>query len=325
MSRLGELFQNYVLRRAGGGQSAAVFWYLPEPPRVHDAASLARYRDDAEPSPLYLMDYRRKLEYTVTDGDGIVALYYGPGTGLQRNPEAASQMALAWHDAWRESGSEPHREQFLRYANVLQHYQDSEGRWAYRFDWGRHVAPWYSSLAQSRGASVMLRAWRVTREERFHAAALRALSRFDRTIEEGGFVTAHPRAGVPYLEEYPAHPTGVLNGFLASLFGLFEVWEWLGDEHAATMFARYRAAADQLLPHYSTSWWTLYDLDPESPFANVHSPRYHRLATDYLRVLATIAPSPTVTAFRDRWEGMAGPVATARAATLKAVKKLLHR
>ena len=95
MPRLVELFQNYVLRRAGGGQSAAVFWYLPEPPRVHDETTLASYRAPAGASPLYLMDYRRKLEYHVTDTDGIVALYYGSNTGTRRNPEAAFQTALA--------------------------------------------------------------------------------------------------------------------------------------------------------------------------------------------------------------------------------------
>lgn len=325
MSRLGDLLQNYLMRRAGGGQSAAVFWYLPEPPRVRDAQSLASYRAGGEPSPLYLMDYARKLEYTVTDGDGIVALYYGRLTGLQRNPEAAAQFALALHDAWRQSGASAHREQFLRYAEVLQAEQDPEGRWAYRFNWFRQVAPWYSALAQSRGASVMLRAWRLTGEERFRMAARNAVRLFDRGLAEDGFLAVHPRAGVPYLEEYPAHPTGVLNGFLATLFGLFELQHWLGDDRAGAMFERFRASADALLPHYTTAWWTLYDLDPESPFPNVHSPRYHRLATDYLRVLGAIAPTPVLLAYRDRWAAMAGPVAATRAAALKAIKKLIHR
>jgi hypothetical protein len=325
MSRLGDLLQNYVLRRAGGGQSAAVFWYLPEPPRVFDDASLARYLAGPGPSPRYLMDYARKLEYRVTDTDGIITLYYGGATGHRRNPEAAFQYALAHHDAWRDAGDESSRAEFLRYATTLLADQDPEGRWPYRFNWSRHVSPWYSALAQSRGASVMLRAWQVTGEERFKASARGAIALFDRDVAEGGFVVRHSRAGVPYLEEYPSHPTGVLNGFLASLFGLYELARWLGDERAGELFERYRRSADAMLPHYTTTWWTLYDLDPESPFPNVHSPRYHRLATDYLRVLGAIAPSPILLAHRDAWIAMAGPLANARAASLKAVKKILHR
>lgn len=325
MSRLGDLFRNYVAGRVGGGQSPAVFWYLAEPPRVFDAASRDRYERDAHPSPLYLMDYRRKLDYRVTGVDGILAMNYGGGIGLQRNPEAAFQYALALHDDWRTTGDPASRDRFLHYATVHQGEQDREGRWAYRFDWYASRAPWYSGLAQARGASVMMRAWMVTTEERFRTAARAAIAGFDRPAADGGFVADHPRAHVPYVEEYPSQPTGVLNGFLASLFGLWELSHWLGDDQATGLYRRYRASAEAMLPHYTTRWWTLYDLDPESPFPNVHSPRYHRLATDYLRVLGAIDPSPAVLAFRDRWASMDHPLPRARAAGLKALKKILHR
>src|SRR5262249_16232411 len=115
------------------------------------------------------------------------------------------------------------------------------------------------------------------------------------------------------------------NGFLASLFGLWEVGHWLNDATSRARFDRYVGSAEQLLPCYTTAWWTLYDLDPESPFPNVHSPRYHRLATDYLRVLTTLHSSPVLASFRARWIAMEGPVSRARATALKVIKKLIHR
>lgn len=319
------MFRNYVFGRLNGGQSPAVFWYLPEPPRVRDAGTLARYEVDAAPSPRYLMDYARKLEYEVTGPDGILALNYGPPIGLQRNAEAAFQYALALHDGWRDSGDPALRDRFLKYAEVHLAEQDAHGRWAYRFDWYASRAPWYSALAQGRGASVMLRAWMVTGEDRYRTAALAAIEGFDQPIASGGFVASHPRAGVPYLEEYPSQPTGVLNGFLASLFGLWELARWLRDDRARRLFDRYAASTEAMLPWYTTGWWTLYDLDQESPFPNVHSPRYHRLATDYLRVLTALHSSPVLATFRDRWGAMDRPAARTAAAGLKALKKLLHR
>ncbi len=318
MRKLTGLLRNYVLRRVDGGQSAAVFWYLPEPPRVTDAATLAAYRSSATPSPHYLMDYARKLEYTVTDPSGIAALNYGAPLGLQRNPETAFQFALGLHDAGR-------REEFLRYADSFLETQDARGRWSYDFDWYRSAAPWYSALAQGRGASVMLRAWLLTSQPRYRAAALGAIALFATPIGEGGFVALHRQAVVPYLEEYPSQPTGVLNGFLTSLFALYEVGYWLEDSSAQERFALYLGSAERMLPFYTTPWWTLYDLDPESPFPNVHSPRYHRLATDYLRVLSALDPSRVIASFRDRWIAMEGPVARVRATALKAIKKLIHR
>lgn len=318
MQKLTRLFKNYVARREDGGQSSAVFWYLPEPPRVRNAEALAAYLDSATPSPLYLMDYRRKLEYTVTDARGILALNYGADIGLQRNPEAASQYALACHDAGD-------RTTFLRYAKLLLDTRDGRGRWAYDFDWYRSTSPWYSSLAQSRGASVMVRAWLLTGDRHYHEAAREALALFDEPVREGGFMARHPKVDVPYLEEYPSQPTGALNGFLASLFGLWEVGHWLEDAPNRIRFTRYLRSVEQILPCYTTAWWTLYDLDPESPFPNVHSPRYHTLVVNYLRVLSLLSPSPVIESFRDRWIAMDGPVSRTRATVLKAIKKLIHR
>ena len=318
MRKLANLLRNYVTGRVGGGQSAATFWYLPEPPRVVSAESLAAYEASATPSPLYLMDYQAKLRYSVKGSDGLVALDYGPPTGLRFNPEAAAQFALACHDAGD-------RGEFLRYATALFDRRDDRGRWSYDFDFYGSKAPWHSALAQSRGASVLLRAFLLTGETRFRDGALEALSLFDTPIGDGGFVARHPRVGVAYLEEYPAEPKGVLNGFLASLFALWEVGRWLDDAVCRERFARYVESAARMLPCYTTSWWTLYDLDPEWPLPNVHSPRYHRLATDYLRVLSALSPSPAIREFRDRWTAMAGPLASGRATVLKAVKKVLHR
>lgn len=318
MRKLANLLRNYVTRRVGGGQSAAAFWYLPEPPRVVGAESLSAYLASAAPSPLYLMDYREKLCYTVKGGDGLIALNYGPPIGIRFNPEAAAQYALACHDAGD-------RAEFLRYAAALCERRDARGRWSYDFDFYRSRAPWHSALAQSRGASVMLRGFLLTGEVRFRDAALEALALFDTAVGEGGFVARHPRAGVPYLEEYPSEPKGVLNGFLASLFGIWEVGRWLDDAACRARFERYVESVERMLPCYTTSWWTLYDLDPEWPFPNVHSPRYHRLATDYLRVLSVLSPSPVIREFRDRWIAMAGPLAAGRASVLKAFKKVLHR
>jgi hypothetical protein len=264
------------------------------------------------------MDYSAKRRYDVTDADGLIALNYGPAIGLQRNPEAAFQYALASHDAGDHAT-------FFRYAEAFRDATDSRGRWSYTFDWYRSIAPWHSALAQSRGASVMLRAWLLSGDTRYREAAQAALALFDTPIAEGGFQAMHPKAAVPYLEEYPSQPTGVLNGFLASLFGMWEVGHWLGDQASLAQFERYVASAERMLPYYTTTWWTLYDLDPDWRLANVHSPRYHRLATDYLRVLAALAPSAVIAEFRDRWIGFDGFFARTRATALKTFKKIVHR
>lgn len=322
-SNLRHLVGNYLLGRVDGGPSSARFWYLPEPPNVCDAASAARYL--AAPTPHYLMDYRAKLRYGLVGDDGIIRLNYGGDIGPQINPEAAFQYALGWHDRWLETGEPRAREVFLHYARFFRDYQTPEGNFAYRFDWYASPAPWHSALAQSRGASVLLRAWLLTGDADDLAAARRAIGAFEIPIAAGGFVARHPRAGVEYLEEYPYQPTAVINGFMAALFGPFELGRWTGDERAAALFDRGVSALEAMLPHYTTSWWSLYDLDPDSPLPNVHSPRYHGMVTDYLRVLAALSGSARIAEYRDRWARNDTAANRARAYAVKAYKKLVHR
>jgi len=322
--RLRALWENYIRRRVRGRPSPVTFWEHPEPPRVVDAASLAAYRSDL-PSPRYLMDYRAKLSYREQDAAGILVLHYPDPVGTQVNPEAAFQRALGAHDEWRHTGADALRAEFLRTADWFQRDQADDGAWHYRFRWHRSANPWSSALAQMRGASVMLRAWLLTSEQRYRVAALRAADPLYRDVSAGGMRAHHPAAAVPYFEEYPAEPSAVLNGYMASLFGLYELATWLDDGQARHHLQEGYGALEAMLPHYVHQGWSLYDLDPASPFPNPNSPRYHRLVTDYLRVLATISGTPGLVGWRDRWIAMDRPANRGRAIIGKALRKLRYK
>lgn len=322
--RLRALWENYVRRSVRGRPSPVTFWSSPEPARVVDAATLAAYLAE-RPSPRYLMDYRAKLAYREQDAAGILVLHYPDPVGTQVNPEAAFQRALGAHDQWRDSGDPALREEFLRTADWFQRDQTDRGLWLYRFQWHRSLPPWTSALAQMRGASVMLRAWLLTGEERYRGAALRAAEPLYLDLSEGGMRATHSAAGVPYVEEYPAEPTAVLNGFMAALFGLFELATWCQDQRAADSLEQGYRSLEAMLPHYCHRGWTLYDLDPRTPFPNPHSPRYHRLVADYLRVVAAISGRPALATWRDRWQAMDTPASRSRAIVGKALRKLRYK
>ena len=271
------------------------------------------------------MDYRSKLRYAVVDDDGIVVLNYGFGVGRQVNPEVAFQYALGLHDEHRASRNPTSGEAFTRYARHFLARQDAAGRWLYDFAWYGSPVPWHSVLPQTRGASVMLRAWMHTGDERFRRSALRAIEPFSLALVDGGVGATHPRTGGRYYEEYPYRPTAVLNGFISSLFGLYEVGRWLGSSRATELFDRGAQELEAMLPHYTTRWWSIYDLDPSSPMPNWHSPRYHTMTTNYLRVMAAITGRPIIAAFRDRWIANDTALNRVRAFALKTYKKLAHR
>ncbi len=322
--RLKALWENYVRRRVRGRPSPLTFWALPEPPRITTPAALAAYRA-ATPSPPYLMDYTAKCRYTEAEAHGIPVLHYPDPVGTQVNPEAAFQIALGHHDAWLASGADQDRKRFLHLADWFARDQSPDGTWWYRFRWHRSEEPWSSALAQMRGASVMLRAWQLTGQARYAEAARAAALPLGRPLPAGGMRALHRLANVPYFEEYPSEPSAVLNGFLAALFGLYELSTWLEDPAATALLTEGAESVERVLPHYLHQGWTLYDLDPATPFPNPNSPRYHRLVADYLLVLAVITGRPSIADWHHRWTALDTPGNRVRAVMGKAIRKLRYK
>lgn len=318
------LLRNYGLDRITGKPSTAGFWYLREAARVHDATSYRHYLDSATPSPLYLMNYESKLAYDHKNTDGIIVLPYSEPIGDQINPEAAFIYALAVHDAHQTGGGAERWKEFLRYADFFRKAQSENGDWPYLFDWPGNPAPWRSALAQGRGASFMLRAFLLTKDESFAAAACKALMNFDVPTEQGGYQAFHRLTGMPYYEEYPNRPSGVMNGFMASLLGCWEVAHWLNDKSARGLFDQGIESLIAMTPHYLVNGWSVYDLDPKFEDANYNTPRYHRLVLSYFEVLTMLSEDEKIANLRDQWAACLGSFNEARALALKFRWKLRH-
>ena len=318
------LLRNYGFDRLVGRPSTAGFWWLKEVARVYDEKSFQDYLENSVPSPLYLMNYESKLAYHHCNEQGIIVLPYGPPTGDQVNPEAAFIHALALHDDHLLSGKAERRDAFLFVADYFCRQQTEDGDWQYLFDWPGSKAPWLSALAQGRGASVMLRAFLLTGEKRYKTAAIKALDKFDVPLEKGGYQAIHRLTGLPYYEEYPSRPIGVMNGFMASLLGCWEVAHWLGDKKARHLFEQGIVSLVAMTPHYLTGWWSVYDRNPEVASPNYNTPRYHRLVLSYFEILAVLSGNEKIAAQRDEWRACLGKFNETRALMLKFGWKLKH-
>jgi len=324
LRRLISLLATYVIRSERTGPSTATFWYISDPAMITSPEALSAYHSPALGSPPYFIDYRPKLSYRQTNSNGIVILNYPDPIGAQVNPEAAFQYALGLHDAYLATRDETLRASFLHYADTFAADQSSGGQWLYRFDWHHSRAPWSSSLAQSRGMSVMLRAWLLTHKPLYRSAAISGAAPLEVPLEHGGLQALHPMANVPYYEEYPGEPTAVLNGFMATLFGLYELGCWLEPKFSELFMLGIRSL-EAMLPFYRRGSWTLYDLDTRSPVANLNSPYYYRKEVGYLAVLALLSGSARL-ASEYAWRVQRNSVFRRWAAiTLKARRKILYK
>lgn len=325
IKRAWHLMDDYILARWQKRASTAHFWYLPEPPNIQICYDMVHQKNTSA-TPFYLMDYREKLHYSLENKDGIIVLAYHQPIGEQINPEAAFQYALGLHDQFFISNQKHYLNKFWHYAHYFLSSQNTDGLWGYEFDWYGSKAPWYSALAQSRGASLMLRAWIHSKNPQFLDAAITALSKFNIPTHQGGFLQQFSLGNCFYFEEYPQTPSGVINGFMATLISLWEIHFWTQDRAIGDLWKMGISSLEIMLPHYSTGWWSLYDLDQHKNIKNVNSPRYHLLEIHYLQILNLLSPSSILQneylIRRKQYQHLPSKL---RALSLKSIRKIIYK
>lgn len=322
--KLYKIIDNYIIARIQHRASTASFWYLSEPSAIKNDDDLQRYQDAKV--PFYLIDYKKKLNYLLENESGIIVLPYDKPIGHQINPEAAFQYALGLHDQYYLEKNEIYLKKFFKYADYFSNKQASDGTWSYDFDWYASKAPWGSALAQARGASVLLRAWLHTNDEKYSDGSKKAIEKFNTLTSEGGFLHHFSPADCYYFEEYPQTPTGVMNGFMACLMCIWELKYWFKEAWLENLWKMGVASLEKMLPYYSTGWWSLYDLDSRTPVLNVNSPRYHQLEIEYLQILSLLSDSRLLhDEYKRRLKQYNNPLFKCRALSQKLIRKIIYK
>jgi D-glucuronyl C5-epimerase C-terminus len=164
----------------------------------------------------------------------------------------------------------------------------------------RMQVPWLSAMAQGEVASLAVRVYDATGDERFAQAGRRALEPMSVAVADGG-VRARLGSGF-FLEEYPTDPPSlVLNGGIFALWGYYDVAVALGDDASRREFdAGVRTLAANI-DRWDTGSWSRYDL-VDRAVTNVASGFYHALHIDQLRALHLIAPHDALAAAADRFD-----------------------
>jgi hypothetical protein len=320
-----KLLNSYVYGRFISKQSPAAFWYLPETPTIVDDETLALYYDSANPSPYYVTDYTKKLSYQCKNKDGIIVLNYGEPFGTQINPEAAFQYALGLHDMYFRTNQIFYKDEFMKYVDYFYSLQTAEGHWLYCFDFFTTNGYWASALAQSRGCSVMLRAWAITGNTKYLKSAEKSIESFNVSVEDGGFLNEfHLVPGCFYFEEYPQIKTAVMNGFMSSLFCLWELSQWADNKLAYKLWVEGIHSLERMLPYYTLSWWSVYDKNPNISINNYNSSRYHLLEIYYLKILSTISNSGILKQYLEKRKNQYNIQNRLKASIYKTVYKLRY-
>ena len=208
-----------------------------------------------------------------------------------------------------------HTEFFMAAADWFMRNQDKNGGWPIMVT--RKIIPgvdlkpgWYSAMAQGHGISLLVRAFHHTKNASYYDAAARATQLYKIKSRDKG-VQANFFGKFVWYEEYPSVPSlFVLNGFIYSLLGLYDLalLSPLGEKSEAnTLFVDGMRSLKVILPMFDAGSGTFYDLRhitmKESP--NIARSDYHTLHVSLLNVLSTIDSNPIFKDTAERWTGYA--------------------
>ncbi|KAL0268106.1 UNVERIFIED_CONTAM: hypothetical protein PYX00_010175 [Menopon gallinae] len=168
---------------------------------------------------------------------------------------------------------------------------------------------WCSAMGQGHGISVLARAYfHSGGDMKYLLAAIEALRPF-RTPSQDGGVLATFLGQYPWYEEYPTTPSSfVLNGFIYSLLGLYDLKTIAPPrfaKEATALFEQGMRSLKKLLPLFDMGSTSSYDLRhfTLNVAPNIARWDYHATHVNQLLLLNTIDNDPLLSSTAERWLG----------------------
>jgi hypothetical protein len=221
----------------------------------------------------------------VTFEDSELIWQYVPGQGLQFHPLANFGRLNAYAKNRRQRFA---NEQMLDELMAMGVPRGGGLAWEYYFAFDGGRPPWVSSLAQGTALQAVARsAAKLGRMPELLPRIQQGLELFERKPPTG--VRVETEDGVHYAQYSFWPDLHILNGFVQSLVGLYDVAQITGDPRAAQIYADGERGARAEVPRYDTGAWSYYSRGAITRESDLH---YHTLLRDFLTGLCTRTEQP---------------------------------
>jgi heparosan-N-sulfate-glucuronate 5-epimerase len=235
---------------------------------------------------------------------GVLALYANRKLKMRRSELKVTRIAFVGAGAFDNLtlATSEHIQHFYDAAEwFVRHQNQSSGGFAIpvrrRLASGFDDLPrgWYSAMSQGHAISLLARAFYHSGGNRkYLKSAVNALKPFRVPSAQGG-VLAKFMGILPWYEEYPTTPASfVLNGFIYSLLGLYDLHQVApktkGGKEARILFDQGIESLKKMLTTFDTGSGSVYDLRHFSLgiAPNIARWDYHVTHVNQLLLLATI-------------------------------------
>jgi hypothetical protein len=259
------------------------------------------YIKDDKMYPIDLAFTLKNIQYFYEpfDTQGIPCVEYG-SVGIQYNPTRIASFGFSNFNDFILTKSEVSKENFSSMLNWF--FNNEKARYYYNFNLNNLKAPWISCMAQGEAASILIRGYYLTNNEKYLVKAKQALEPFFISIKNGG-VSSLIDNKLLFLEEYPEEfPEHVLNGFLYSLIGLIEYYKVTKDEEYIKLINTLMNTLEKKIEFWGASTWSYYQVPLYGKSNNCCTPGYHNLHISQLKYVVDYKKSEILNDKIKKWE-----------------------
>lgn len=257
----------------------------------------------------YYLDFSSKANYPGRFTPDGIPLYSYFGAPEIEHPIVVAQYAfgifeLLYRSEFNDTGL---KNEFIELADwFIKNKNQTQGGigWLvyYKIPEYGMMIPWISALAQGEAISVLCRASLLTDNKKYSDLAEMALNPFEVKVKDGGLLNYFNN--IPIYEEYPSplRTVGVLNGFMFSMFGLYDLFLLTNSSKAEKLFSSGINALKKLLPYYDIGYWSRYYLF-DYPKKYTASFTYQNLMAEQLKALYFITGENLLLEYSEKWLG----------------------
>jgi hypothetical protein len=226
-------------------------------------------------------------------------------TGTVYRPSYIAWWGLVNLSHFLRHHDDPSRVAFLKQVNWLEANSvvrtDGSVVWPNNFDYleAKTIlkAPWISAYDQGLVISALVRGYRFTKRPRLLELLQGASRIFELDVHEGGVRKLLSR-GALYIER-PGYPIpGILDGFMSSLLGLYDLFVETGDLAVGNLFTDGIEGLKEMLPTWDyRKRWSWYGAREY-----LCPPAYHSLNRVLLQVLGRLSAEPLLAEYAEAWK-----------------------
>lgn len=260
----------------------------------------------------YFIDFTPKTNYPGPfDSNKIPLLdlstqHWSKSNKVIYSPVVISQYGLGWYSKYLRDKQQSSLNIFLKVAdwliNNLKTFKiKGENVSVFFMDYGKPNV--LSGMAQGLAISVLVRAYKITKNSEYLKRAVEAFNTFKLKIKEGGVVDTS--LGIPILEEWTDEPVHILNGHLFAFAGIIDLMNTKGlpkedRENIVPYYNKYLESTLKLLKRIDMFFWTKYSLRPTF-LPNIASYFYHKLHIEMMEGLYELTRISEFKFYSERW------------------------